>query len=452
MKRIRTTTILLISVMVSLSAQDTGMALSLEESCRLGIHRNVTVQNAELEQQKARYRLKETQSNLYPQLEAYSNFSYYYAIPKLIIPGEIFGQTGLIPVEIGTKFDWSSGLKATQILYNRSYFTSLQLARRMETLSELDLQQKKEEIIFQVSQLYYLCLATNEQIAQLNATLENMERLLEIAKLQSDNDLIRKTDYSRILVNKNNLQTQVDNLNELYARQLDLLKYVIGIPLETEVTLSDSLSFSSSDIFPTGILLEQPDLTDRTELRLLDKQIEMTALNRKMIRQSYLPTLSGFGQLYYQGQRNEFDFFKGGDDKFYKVGLVGISLNIPLFDGFEKRAKTKQYDLELMQLQNTRENTLTGFSMEYTDARRQYYTSYTAMVRQQENIELAEETYDVSLQGYRQQVISLSDLLLSENSLTEARLSYYNALVQLKNAELQVKKAKGELGGFVENY
>lgn len=446
MKRIRTaTTILLISVITSLSAQDTGMPLSLEESCRLGIRRNVTVQNAELEQQKARYRLKETRSHLYPQLEAYSNFSYYYAIPKLIIPGEIFGQTGLIPVEIGTKFDWSSGLKATQILYNRSYFTSLQLARRMETLSELDLQQKKEEVIFQVSQLYYLCLATNEQIAQLNATIGNMERLLEIAKLQRDNDLIRKTDYSRILVNKNNLQTQADNLNELYARQLDLLKYVIGIPLETEVTLSDSLSFSSSAVFPVGILLEQPGLTDRTELRLLDKQIEMTALNRKMTRQSYLPTLSGFGQLYYQGQRNEFDFFKGGDDKFYKVGLVGISLSIPLFDGFEKRSKTKQYDLELMQLQNTREHALTGFLMEYTDARRQYYTSYTAMVRQQENIELAEETYDVSLQGYRQQVISLSDLLLSENSLTEARLSYYNALVQLKNAELEVKKAKGEL-------
>lgn len=296
-----------------------------------------------------------------------------------------------------------------------------------------------------MSQLYYLCLATNEQIAQLNATIGNMERLLEIAKLQRDNDLIRKTDYSRILVNKNNLQTQADNLNELYARQLDLLKYVIGIPLETEVTLSDSLSFSSSAVFPVGILLEQPGLTDRTELRLLDKQIEMTALNRKMTRQSYLPTLSGFGQLYYQGQRNEFDFFKGGDDKFYKVGLVGISLSIPLFDGFEKRSKTKQYDLELMQLQNTREHALTGFLMEYTDARRQYYTSYTAMVRQQENIELAEETYDVSLQGYRQQVISLSDLLLSENSLTEARLSYYNALVQLKNAELEVKKAKGEL-------
>lgn len=427
-------------VQFSASAQETITILSLKQSCQMGIEKNVNVQNAGLEQQKARYQLKEAQSKLYPQLEAYSNFGYYYAIPKLIIPGEIFGQTGPMAVEIGTTFDWSSGFKATQVLYSQSYFTSLKLAQRMETLGELSLQQKKEEVIFQVSQLYYLCQATGEQILQLKITLANMERLLRIAELQSNNGIIRKVDHSRISVNKNNLQTQIDNLNQLYIQQIGLLKYIIGITPETEVILSDSLDFSSS-----GILSKSPDLTNRTELQLMDKKIEMTELSRKMNRQSYLPTLAGFGQFYYQGQRNKFDFFKGGDDKFYNVGVAGVSLSIPIFDGLEKRSKTKQYDLELMQLQNTRENTAAYFSKEYADAVAQYDNSYTAMIRQKENIRVAEETYDVSLQGYRQQVVPLSDLLMSESSLTEARLSCYNALLQLKNAELEVKKARGEL-------
>jgi len=67
------------------------------------------------------------------------------------------------------------------------------------------------------------------------------------------------------------------------------------------------------------------------------------------------------------------------------------------------------------------------------------------LLRQEENIKTAEETYSISLQGYRQQVVSLSDLLMSDSSLTEARLSYLNALLQLKNAELDVRKAKGDL-------
>lgn len=441
--------LLLVVAAIQLSGQDMEVSLSLKQSCKLGIEQNVHVQHAVLEQQKARLRLREAEGKLYPQLEAYSNFSYYYAIPKLIIPGEIFGQTGLIPVEIGTKFDWSNGFSATQLLYNQSYFTSLKLARQMEMLDELDLQQKKEEIIFQVSQLYYLCQATKEQISLIEASKKNMDRHLEITALQSKNDLIRKTDHSRVAVATDNLQTQIDNLDLLYNNQLGLLKYLIGLPMETEVVLSDIFAISQESILidlfnPTGI-------PERTELQLLDKQIKITELTREAVRQSYLPTLTGFGQLYYQGQRNEFDFFKKGNDQFFKVGLVGVNLTIPLFDGFEKRSKIKQYDLELMQLRNARENRLAYFSKELINALNQYRNSLEILDRQEKNIKVAEEIYDVSLQGYRQEVVSLSDLLMSENELTEAHLSYSNALMQLKNAVLEIKKVKGQLGFIIDN-
>jgi outer membrane protein TolC len=409
----------------------------------MGIEKNVNVRNAGLEQDKMRFQLKETQGRLYPQIEGYSTFNYYYSIPKMIVPGEIFGQTGLIPIEIGTKFDWSNGFKATQVIYNQSYFTSLKLADKMIALGELTTQQKKEELVYQVSQVYFLCQATRMQIAQLKTTMQNTDRLLEIAKLQNENGVIRKVDYSRVSVNKNNLQTQIDNLAELYKQQLGLLKYLIGIDVKENIELSDSLSFSGENIPENW-----PELSNRTELKLLDQQIEISLTNRKIDRQSHLPELSGVGQFYYQGQRNSFDFLRGGNDKFYKVGFVGLSLNIPLFDGFQRRFKTQQNDIVVQQLQNTREDVLRSFSREYTDALNQYENNFNVLIRQKENIKVAEETYSVGLQGYRQQVVLLSDLLLSESSLVEAKLSYINALLQLKNTELEVKKAKGELLNF----
>lgn len=426
--------------LLQVSAQDTITYLSLKQSCQLGIEKNVNVQNAGFEQQKSLFQLKEAKSKLYPQVEAYSNFSYYNAIPKMVISGEIFGQTGMLAIEIGTKYDWSSGFKASQLLYSQSYFTSLKLAQRMVSMGNLNLQQKKEETVYQISQVYYLCQTTKKQIAQLNATMQDTDRLLEIAKLQNENGIIRKVDYSRVSVNKSNLQTQIDNLAQLYHQQLGMLKYLIGIDITAKVELSDSLSFSS-----INTSIEEPNFNNRTELKLLDKQIEITSLTRKMNLQSYLPSLVGFGQYYYQGQRNEFDFFKGGNDKLYNVGLVGLSLNIPIFDGFEKRSKTKQKDIELQQLQNTRKSTTDYFTKEFSDAIRQYNNSLNALLRQEESIKVAEETYNISLHGYRQQVVSLSDLLMSESSLTDTRLSYYNALMQLNIAELDVKKAKGEL-------
>ncbi|MDD4116228.1 MAG: TolC family protein, partial [Massilibacteroides sp.] len=65
--------------------------------------------------------------------------------------------------------------------------------------------------------------------------------------------------------------------------------------------------------------------------------------------------------------------------------------------------------------------------------------------RQEENIRIAEGNYRIVLLEYQQQTTSLSDLLRAQNSLTEACLSYDNALLQLKNAALDLIKAKGEL-------
>ena len=438
-KRIIAATFILCNTM-QIWAQDTTRYLSLNQACQLGIDNNVNILNANLETQKTHYQLKETQSKLYPQIEGYSDFNYYYAIPKMLFPGEFFGETGEVPLEVGTKYDWISGFKASLTLYNLSYFTSIKVDKHMQTISELSVQQKKEELVYQVSQVYFLCKTTSNQITQLEKNMQNTDHLLDILKLQTENGVAREIDYLKVQVNKNNLQTEIENLDQLYQQHLGLLKYLIRININSKIELSDSLSFTQNTQN-----FELPDFNSQSELKLLDKQIETTSLNRKANQQLYIPTLAASGQFYYDGQQNELNYFKGGSDKFFKVGFIGLNLSIPIFDGFEKHAKTKQYDIELLQLQNTRKNTEDNYTKDFMDAMRQYKNSLNALLRQQGNIKIAEKDYNITLQSYRQQVTPLSDLMLSENSLTEARLSYVNALLQLKNAELEVKKSKGEL-------
>ena len=424
-------------------AQDAILSVSLEQACKLGLENNLEVVNASLEKQKSAYAAKELRSGLYPHLEAYSDFNYYYAIPKMLFPGEFFGETGDIAVEIGTKYDWISGFNASLTLYNQSYYTSLKVAKQMQNMSELSLQQKKEEIVYMISQVYFLCKTTQSQVALLQKNMQNTINLLKILKSQSENGVARKIDYSKVLVNKNNLQTEIDNLDKLYWQQLGLLKYLMGFDNSSEVELSDSLSFSQT--IQTSKI---PDFNIQSEFQLLDKQIELAVLNKKANQQSYLPSLSLSGQYYYDGQQNDFNFFSRGSDKFFKVGVVALNLTIPIFDGFEKHSKTQQYNVELQQLQNNRKNLTKKYTTDFTDAINQYNISQKALLRQQENIKIAEEDYAISLQQYDQQFIALPDLMLSENLLTEARLSYVNALLQLKNAGLDMKKAKGELLSF----
>jgi outer membrane protein TolC len=428
---------------IPISAQDSTMSLSLAQACKIGIDKNVNLQNARLEQQKMHYKLKESTSRLYPHLEGYSTFNYYYAIPKTLVPGEVFGQTGLIPVEFGTKYDWSSGFKATQVLYNQCAFAAVNLANRMAELSSMSVQQKKEEIVYQISQVYYLCLATGNQIALLQTSMKNIDQLLEISRLQSENGVIRKVDYSRVMVTKSNLQTQIDNLNRLHQEQTGLLKFLAGIETHTSIALTDSLTAPVD----SGSLHHQ-NIEPRIELQLFDKQIQVASLNLKISRESHLPSLAAFAQHYYQAQNNDHDFFKDHGKGIFQNGLIGISLSVPIFDGFEISSQTKQIAIDLQELQNSRKNTQEFLSKESVDATRAYTASHIAADRQKKNIETAEEVYAISLQTYRENVASLSDLLLSESSLIEARLSYLNALLQVKTASLDVKKAEGALLSF----
>jgi len=238
-------------------------------------------------------------------MEGFTSLSNNFLIPKMIVPGEIFGQTGLIPVEIGTRFDWISGFKASQILYNQSYFTSLKILKQIENLGLISVIQKKEEIVYQASQLYYLCNCTGKQLEYLSINLTNIDRMAEITRLHIDNGLARKADYSSILVNKANVQTQIDNLRQLQRQQLGLLSFLVGLDMNSRIVLTDSLYSGNLKTSDDSLFLN-----NRSSILMLEKQIEITNLSRKRKKQEYLPSLSAYAQYYFQGQRNDFDFFE----------------------------------------------------------------------------------------------------------------------------------------------
>ena len=431
--------ILISGISLNMFAQGNApMKLSLNRACQLAIDSNLQIINARIEIQKTHYQELEAKSKLYPTLNGYSNFNYNYALSETVISGEIFDETGEISVEIGTKYDWSSGFEASMSLVNLSNLTAIKLSKSMKAMSALTLEQKKEEILYQVHQVYFLCQATNAQITYLNKNMENTNRLLEILDNQIKNGIARRIDYSNVTVTKNNLENQIENLEKLEEQQKNLLKYILGLDIKIPIALTDSLSNDDSRNYSL------PDFSVGIDVTLIDNQLDIARLNKKSISQEFMPTLSAFGQLYYQGQQNEFNFFNG-KNRFSQVGVVGLSLNIPIFDGFEKQNKIRQYNSEIGQLQNTRKNTINGLQKDYANAIVEYTNSLKSIQRQQDNINVAEENYTISLQQYKQQRLLLSDLILAENSLTEARLSYVDASLQLKNAALELKKLNNEL-------
>lgn len=424
-------------------AQESLMELSLQKAIQLGLKQNVGIENAQLEKEKSQFALSEAKSKLYPQLEGYSDFLYSYAIPRMAIPGKILGQSGTVAVEFGTQYDWSMGLRANQMIYNKSYYTSLQIAEKMIRMNELSLQQKQEEIILQISRVYFLGKATEYQIEQILVSLQNIDSLLDITQLQVENQVILPIEYARIMVDRNNLQTEADQLSLLHQQQLDMLKFILNLSYSSQLSLTDTLNAGSR------LVIDDFSKEQRLQVKLIDQQIDLANLDIKMNKQAYLPSVNLFANHFYQGMRDEFDFFDGGEDRFFEAGILGLNITVPIFDGFSKKQKRNQQRLTLQQLENNRKNTLKFFDKEYSDALSKYRQSQQVYHRQKENIKLAKDNYRVKLMGYREQVSNLTEVLLAESSLTQSKLNYFNALLQLKMEELNIDKLQGKLSNYI---
>ena len=417
--------------------------MSLRDACVMAVKNSAEVCRDSLEMDKQKWRRREAIGKLLPQIEGFSTFNYYYAIPKMQLPGEIFGGSGLIPVEFGTTYDWSSGFKATQVLFNRSAFTAYAIAGKSVTMAELSVRQKTEEAIYQTARVYLLCVATSSQRTLLEHSLAIMEKLYDIARAQAQNGMLRTADCSRITVGQLTLQSQIDNLSQLLGEQTGLLAFLTGQPQGTTVIPADSLTDT--------IFVMMQDTAVRTEQRLLDMQVDVARHSLRLCRETQYPSLALFAQHYFQAQRNSPGFFDDPAGNFFRTGLVGISLSVPVFDGMSTVARVHEAALELEQASIAQTTARKSFTKESEDARRRFATAKREIERQREAIELAQRNYDIDVEGYRQSVIPLSDLLASENSVTEARLAYCNALFSLHTAKLDIMKASGVLAETVEN-
>jgi outer membrane protein TolC len=138
-------------------------------------------------------------------------------------------------------------------------------------------------------------------------------------------------------------------------------------------------------------------------------------------------------------------FQSSPENKWYGSSSVGLNLSIPVFDGLEKRSKSRQAKLDYQKTAMTLDNTEKQFNANYMDALNNYQNQKNNLQRQKQNIALAEEVYNETALKYREGPATMSDLLQDEIGLNNAQANYLSALYSFKEAELKIMSLNGEI-------
>src|SRR5690606_33333440 len=181
---------------------------------------------------------------------------------------------------------------------------------------------------------------------------------------------------NRVIVNKTNLENQRRSLTAIYEQQLNGLKFFMNMPMEQDIVLDEDVSLEDL-VVPTAVNMDEV-LAERTEYKVLQTQKNLYNLNVKNISAGYYPRLAAFAQANTNAQRDEFDFLDG-DQPWFKAVTVGLQLNIPIFDGFQRRNRIKQARIEVEKLDYDLNQFRQNTSMELANAYNQMQTSLSSI-------------------------------------------------------------------------
>lgn len=420
-------------------AQNSNGKFTLDQCLDFAINNSYAAHRANLNIDKAGQQISEARSGMLPQINASGSFDHSMVLPTTMLPGELIGESGTqIPVQMGSKNELDFGVSVEQVIFSPTLFTGIKIARNNQELQRLRSAMTREELIFDVSNAFYDILGSMQELDNINYMIAKQDSLYRLTEKRVEENVTREVDLNRIKVNLTNLQARGKNMGNVISQQKRYLQILIGIPIEDAFDVDDSemKSMGKSEL----LNFSQPQ--NRIELDVLNKQREMLELEIRRHKMEYMPTLSAIATAGYQFQSNKLNLTK---DPWYSSAIVGVRLAIPIFDGFGKRNRIKQKQIQMQSLDWDIRETRQTLSANYLNAKNQLEVIYELVQAQSENLQLAEKVYTQTMALYTEGLANITDLLETETSLHEVKIAYTTELIRYKKTEIDLLKASGTL-------
>jgi len=436
--------LMLLLALLSFGVVSAQTAYSLQQAQDFAVKNSINSANAKLDVDLARAKKNEVTGIGLPQISGSFDLKDYIQIPTSLVPAEFFGGPAgsFAPVQFGTKYNATAGISASQLIFSSDYLVGLQASKTYMELAQKGESRTKIETISAVSKAYYGALVAKERFKLLDINIERLENMLKEMTAMNKSGYIEKIDVDRVEVNYNNLLVEKEKTARLINLSEALLKFQMGIDVNQSIVLSDSLGTFLNNLSDLSNTKVNP--SSRIEYSLLETQNKLNELDLKRNRMTYLPSLVAYGSVSTQAQRTEFNIFDT-QLKWFPIGVIGATLNVPIFDGLQKTYKVEQAKINLLKSKNGLDLLQKSINLEANNASTTYINALSTLKYQKKNIELAERVFQTTKIKYDQGVGSNLEVINAQASYREALVNYYAAIYDALVSKTDLDKALGNI-------
>lgn len=439
-------------------------AFSVKQAVEYATKNSVQVKNAligiELQQQTNR----EITARALPNISGNIDVNYYPRVPVQSFPNFIAQATygvlvdeavkdgngnpivspddfGFIQAQFGTRYTSSAGVTLQQILFDGQVFIGLQARKASIDYAKAAAAVTEQDIKENIYKIYYQIVIGRQQITSIDANIALTERLLYNTNELFKNGFAEKLDVNKAEVTLTNLRTEKLRVeNQLQAGLLGL-KLLMGMPTKDELVLTDTLSDAELRDNVVDASYNYSDRKDYLQMELGRKLREYDVRRWKL---SKLPTVSLLGSYSKIAQRNEFNFFDFSE-RWFTTALIGLNVNVPIFQGFAANSRIKTAQLQLQQTDNLMAGMRLSIDNEVEQSRISMRNALASIDFQRKNIELAQQVYEQTRKKYEQGLGSNIEITNAQTELRVAQNNYYSALYDAIIAKIDYLSSTGKL-------
>lgn len=437
---------IIILITATLFAQEKSVsAYSLKEAVDYALKNNHDAKNAKLDITKAKAFNWEILTQGLPQVNGSFEYDYYFKKP--IVPaftselGPLFTQFGVNPSDISFVLpnNISTGISVSQLLFDGRYVFGIKARKELYLTSRLQSDLSDQTIKNNVSKAYYQAEAAQEAKSLLLDNEKIVDKILSDTRAVFAQGLTEELDVNRLELVQASLQSQINQQNNLAEVALANLKFQMGLSLDEVIILKDKLDDLKAIAVPDQ---NKFDPKNRVEYQLLSTGIILKGYDISAKRSGYYPSLAGF--LNYTGnvQTDKFnDMFN--HNNWFQQGLIGIKVNVPLFDSGLKNAQIKQTKVDQMKLQNDLENFKNASTLQYQSSLSNYNAALADEVIAQKTLDLSQKIYNTNQIKFKNGGGSSFELEQSEQDYATNILKHTQSVMNLLNAKADLDKAMG---------
>lgn len=356
--------------------------------------------------------------------------------------GDKIGEELTRAFRTDTRNIWSGAVMIKQPIYlGGAIVAANKMASIGEDFAENNIEVTRQNVLYSTDQAYWLVVSLKQKQALAKSYLSLVKKLQEDVHKMIKEGVATRANGLKVDVKVNEAEMQLMQVENGVSLSRMLLCQLCGLSEEQKIVLADEDEDEINVLNNTETITKETVFSYRPEIKMLQNAIDLSKQNTKLVRATQRPQIALTGGYIISNP----NMFNGFQNKFSGVWNVGVLVRVPIWNWFEGtykiRASKNATIIATLDLEEAKEK----INLQIAQCNYKLVEAQKRLVVAKQNIKSANENLRCANIGFKEGVMETTDVMAAQTAWQQAQSLKIDAEIELKLAQVNLKKALGTL-------